>query len=603
MAKLESLATKYAEAVRDGKFVAGPLVKAACERHLRDLERDDIYYDVEEEHRVINFISRLKTDRNKYLVLLPWQHFLVGSLMAWKWTATGKLRFVYAYVETAKGSGKSVIAPAILLYRFMQRLAAKEAPESYFVAARQEQARTPFRHLIHFIASHDDERIRNTFKTTAMNQPSRMSVSDKSIRAFVQALPYKKDAMATSGILIDTVVIEEYHEHPGPDMHDMMIASMKSTPNPLVLTVTNAGVSRTGACWDEHEQAVKVATSEYDNDYYFSFIAAPEPDADHESLITWRKASPGMDTLPSPEEVRRIYTLAKHDVTKINSFKRLYCTSWQRGDDGEYIPMGHWIKHNECLPNKLATPEERRDVPCYIGIDLARRVDLAAVAVAWDFESHVEAEVMAFTPGATIIANSKRDKIDYVKAAELGYLRKSPGALISFTEIARYISDVIAANNVQGAAVDDYKIDELLAELIKNNVPCTRDPKHHGLLIVSHPQNSNAISLNVADASDLPRLMMHRSIEALQEFALNREFKVLRSPLLRRALEGLKFKDDDYGNRRTSKRDSHFRIDALQALIMAVGFVRADRINEIRRPIDHRTIVEWQEQFDAKRVQ
>ena len=38
---------KYAHDVVSGKVIAGKWVKLACQRHLGDLERDDVYFDAE----------------------------------------------------------------------------------------------------------------------------------------------------------------------------------------------------------------------------------------------------------------------------------------------------------------------------------------------------------------------------------------------------------------------------------------------------------------------------------------------------------------------------------------------------------------------------
>src|SRR3546814_20800946 len=47
--------------------------------------------------------------------VLPWQAFVLGSLFGWL-TSEGLRRFRVAYVETAKGSGKSPLAAGIGLY-------------------------------------------------------------------------------------------------------------------------------------------------------------------------------------------------------------------------------------------------------------------------------------------------------------------------------------------------------------------------------------------------------------------------------------------------------------------------------------------------------
>ena len=118
--------TDYAQKVADGKKVAGPIVKGACERHLRDIETGGergLYFDLEACNRALGFFRDvLKLNggdfENMPFVLLDWQVFIVGSLFGWK-TDDGYRRFRVCYVETGKGSGKSPLAAGIGMYGFV----------------------------------------------------------------------------------------------------------------------------------------------------------------------------------------------------------------------------------------------------------------------------------------------------------------------------------------------------------------------------------------------------------------------------------------------------------------------------------------------------
>ena len=57
---MQDRATQYARDVLAGKIVAGELVKAACKRHLDDIEKSKAapyryYFSVEESERILNF--------------------------------------------------------------------------------------------------------------------------------------------------------------------------------------------------------------------------------------------------------------------------------------------------------------------------------------------------------------------------------------------------------------------------------------------------------------------------------------------------------------------------------------------------------------------
>lgn len=108
-------ATQYALDVASGKIVAGPHVRAACARHLDDLEnahKRGLVWDVEGAERVFGFfrdILRLSEGdhEGRPFELEPAQKFIVGSLFGWK-DKNGDRRFRVGYIEQGKGNGKAL---------------------------------------------------------------------------------------------------------------------------------------------------------------------------------------------------------------------------------------------------------------------------------------------------------------------------------------------------------------------------------------------------------------------------------------------------------------------------------------------------------------
>jgi phage terminase large subunit-like protein len=112
--------TSFAHSVLSGEIVAGPNVRNACKRHLRDVEQGaarGLIWDVESAIRAIAFFEEvLCLNGGDYegmpFLLAPWQAFVVGSLFGWM-TIDGFRRFRLGYIETGKGSGKSPLVAGI----------------------------------------------------------------------------------------------------------------------------------------------------------------------------------------------------------------------------------------------------------------------------------------------------------------------------------------------------------------------------------------------------------------------------------------------------------------------------------------------------------
>ena len=150
---ISDAATQYALEVVAGERVAGPHVRGQCARHLLDMKeghKRGLVWNVEESEKAQGFYADvLKLNggdfEGKPFVLLPWQQFVIGSLFGWM-GADGHRRFRNAYIETAKGSGKSPLAAGV----GMLGLVADNEPraEIYSAATKKDQAMILFRDAV-----------------------------------------------------------------------------------------------------------------------------------------------------------------------------------------------------------------------------------------------------------------------------------------------------------------------------------------------------------------------------------------------------------------------------------------------------------------------
>jgi len=128
-----------------GMVVAGPHVRAACARHLRDLEQGmgrGLRWDREAVSRAIRFFAEgLCLAGGQFegrpFVLHPSQAFIVGSIFGWK-RPDGTRRFRRAYIEQGKGSGKSPLAAGVGMYCLLAD--GEPRAEVYAAASMKSQA-------------------------------------------------------------------------------------------------------------------------------------------------------------------------------------------------------------------------------------------------------------------------------------------------------------------------------------------------------------------------------------------------------------------------------------------------------------------------------
>ena len=153
---LHDQVSAYAKQVVACKIIAGPHVRDACQRHLKDLETAasrGFFFDLDAVNDVIGFfkvVLRLNGQgfEGQPYQLLPWQAFIVGSLFGWKVIETGMRRFTTAYIETAKGSGKSPLAAGVGLYMMVGNKVRIPRAEVYAYATKKDQAMILFRDAV-----------------------------------------------------------------------------------------------------------------------------------------------------------------------------------------------------------------------------------------------------------------------------------------------------------------------------------------------------------------------------------------------------------------------------------------------------------------------
>src|SRR5215208_2933274 len=145
--------TAYAEAVVAGRFVAGVLAIAGCERHLQDLRdgprRGLVWRPEKAAHALAFYPTCLSVTAGSRagspFVLLDWMRFVAGSLFGW-YRASGRLRFRRCWIETGKGQAKSPFMAATGLYCVGFRGVPRA--EGYAIAWDKDQANIPFRDAV-----------------------------------------------------------------------------------------------------------------------------------------------------------------------------------------------------------------------------------------------------------------------------------------------------------------------------------------------------------------------------------------------------------------------------------------------------------------------
>lgn len=116
--------TTYAFDVLDKKIQAGYMIKLACFRHLRDLQRQDTddfpyHYDIKEADKLLKFASiSPNVDTGEPTKLMAWQKFIFCLMIGWRDKDNDK-RFTRVIVSVARGQGKTYLMAILVAYSYL----------------------------------------------------------------------------------------------------------------------------------------------------------------------------------------------------------------------------------------------------------------------------------------------------------------------------------------------------------------------------------------------------------------------------------------------------------------------------------------------------
>ena len=536
--------TDYARRVVSGAVIAGPHVRGACARHLRDLAEGPargLRWDPAAAARYFRFCSAvLRLNGGEFegvpFVLHESQQFIGGSIFGWK-AENGHRRFRVVFIEQGKGNGKSPLAASIGLYGLVAD--GEPRAEVYAAATKRDQAMILFRDAVAMVDQSPDlsARLLRSGKNPVWN------LAYLATGSFFR--PISSDS-AQSGPRPHMALLDEVHEHKTPMMVEMMRAGTKGRRQALILMITNSGSDRQSVCWSYHEYAAKIAAGMLEDDAFFGYVCAlDEGDNPLSDEGCWLKANPLLGvTIPAKylrEQVREALGMPSKEaiVRRLNFCEWTDATNpwissdvWMRARDGDY--------DEERL-------EGRR---CYGGLDLSSTTDLTAFAVLFEpteLDPFWRQKTWFFLPAEALAEKERRDRVPYAAWRAAGFLETPPGAAVDKRFVLARVVACCARYQVQSIGYDRWRIEDLKSMCADEGVEIPLEGFGQGM-------QSMAPAVDEYERLLVSGLLRHDG-----------------NPVLTWNAASAVVDTDPAGNRKPTKNRSTGRIDGIVAGVMAAG--------------------------------
>lgn len=561
--------TAYALAVQSGEIVAGPHVRDAAARHLRDMEEAEgrgYWFDVEAADRFFRFCEAvLRLSEGQFdgvpFRLHPSQKFICGSLFGWKRKSDGKRRFRRAYIEQGKGNGKSPMVGAIGLYGLVAD--GEAGAQIYAAGATKEQAGILFRDAVAMV----DQSPSLDAKIRRSGGPGReYNLAHMRSGSFFR--PVSRETKKTgSGPRPHFALCDEVHEHPDGGVIEILERGFKFREQPLLVMITNSGSDRQSICWHERKHAVAVAAGDVEDDTTFAYVCAlDEGDDPFEDPSCWIKANPLLGVTITEEYLSIQVAQARNIPAKANGIRRLHFCEWTDAESA-WISRSAW----EAIEDHTLDIEDFRGRAVFAGLDLSAKADLTAKALVFpdgeteDGQPKFAAFVHGYTPEETLKARAEKDGAPYDLWVDAGFITATPGKKTRLDFVAQDLLDDAAAFDLDFVAYDNFLIADF--EAILGDMGAE-------LPMLDHPQGWNKRKRTTADGQEIT-LWMPGSIDELETLILEGRLRVHVNPALRAAVSSATFDRSPADLRRFTKHKATARIDMAVALAMAVGAATA----------------------------
>lgn len=460
----------YIEGVLSGRIRVSQYIRQQVERTEAFKKRPDLYFDEECVQDCFDFIRQMKHFAGKtagqQFELLPWQKWVIGSVIGIKYKDTGLRVCRDLFILVARKNGKSSLIAALSLYMLIAD--GEAAPSIGCVANSTQQARILF------------EMIQNYSKTL---DPQGNLI--KNYRNYIKFAPnlgeikvFSSDSSRLDGLNLSLSVADETHSYKDNKLISVLRSSQGFREAPLMVQISTCGFLTDGyPCFETYKMSIEVLSGVKTQDEFFPFLYVMDPDDDWTDEDNWIKCNPCLDVTVTREYLRQQATLAKNDSTQMVPIKTKNFNIWCSSAD-VWIPVETVAKSMQEL-----NLEDFRGATGYVALDLGSVSDLTALSLMIRQDEKFYFWNWGFVPRDTFV-NSPNHEL-YERFREDGDLIISEGNVFDQQVVINKIIELNQIVNIQGIYYDQWNSTQVAINLTDMGYPM--HPVRQGLMAFSNP--------------------------------------------------------------------------------------------------------------------
>lgn len=463
-------ATEYAEKVAIGDVPCGKLHKLACERHLKDLERQgtkDFPYvwKPEKSENILNFAEMLtiaEGAKPKPVKLFGSQCFDLGVPMGWV-KLDGNRRFRRSYESMARQNGKSFKNG--IRGTYFSYATGYQYGKLFTAATKKRQAKIAWEEMMKFIRS--DKDLNELFKI----QEYKSLITCLPTNCTIEAL--SKESGLDDGFRSVYSSVDEIHQHKDNKIYKALYNGTRSLPETLVSMITTRGFDLNSFCYEIDSYAQKVlAGISTANDFFIDIHSIDKGDDFFDESV-WIKANPVLLALENPNLKNNLETFRESASTakdiggsELADFVVKSLNYWYRNADNEFVNAEAFA---ECACD--LTLDDFRGCACNVGLDFSSGGDLTTYSLEFEMDSsEFYIYSHSYMPRGRFEEHIKTDTAPYDVWEKSGLITVTGGSGDFKNDYKFIISELTELKNkyslkFKNIAIDPHNADGILADL------------------------------------------------------------------------------------------------------------------------------------------
>lgn len=448
---------QYALDIVSGKINANIWIKAACQRYLDDLERirTDLYcpfyFRPEKAEKFLRIVQKFDHAVGKWvtskIIFEPWQCFAWMCIKGFYAHYSKEVRFRTVHLDVGRGNAKSTMASQASLYDLC---CDEPAGNRIYCAATSRQQAGEVLEGSRIMAKKNKSFLKKFGVEVRANE-----ILHEPSNSFIKSI--SAQANNADGKIGKTIVTDELHAMQRK-LFETLISGQSKRKDSQIISITTAGYKNDGIGASQRAYAKKVALREVEDDTFFALVYCIEEGVDNPfDPEVWIKANPNLGVSVDPVNFKAQANKAKVNPEDKAGFMikhlNLYLDS-----ANQFFDVQKW---KDCR-NSGINLEQFRGKKCYVGIDLASKVDLVSFCIMFKEEEKFSIFFKSYVPEERLKSPTRQN---YARYVEEGDLIPTPGEAINLVKLYEDLLIVLKMFDVTGILADPWNATEMINKL------------------------------------------------------------------------------------------------------------------------------------------